>query len=360
MPAERLDRARRLMAERGIDVLLLSVGSDLPYLTGYRAMPLERLTLLVAPVDAAATLIVPRLEAPRVEARPDVFSIRAWGETEDPISVAAELIGGAARAAIGDAAWSVFLLELQRALPATVFEPASPLMAVLRMRKDPHEIALLREAAAATDRVVARLDGLPFAGRTEREMAADIAAMTVEEGHEEATFHIVASGPNGASPHHEASDRVIQPGDAVVVDFGGRHGGYCSDTTRTFSVGEPPPDVAAAFEVLHTAQQAAVASVRPGIPAAEIDRVARALIADGGYGEYFIHRTGHGIGMDEHEHPFIVEGNERPLEAGMTFSVEPGIYVPGRFGMRIEDIVAVSADGVDPLNRSPHHLHIVG
>jgi Xaa-Pro aminopeptidase len=254
----------------------------------------------------------------------------------------------------------VFLLALQREMPQTAFDPATPLTRELRMRKEPSEIALLRAAAEATDRVVLALDGVEFAGRTERAVSEQIQEMIRGEGHDLAEFAIVASGPNAASPHHEASHRVIEEGDTVVVDFGGRWRGYCSDTTRTFVVGEPSPEVAEAFAVLEAAQAAGRAAVRPGVAAEEVDRATRAVIDSAGYGERFIHRTGHGIGLEVHEHPYIVAGNREPLEVGMTFSIEPGIYVPGRFGMRIEDIVACGAGGVDELNRSPRRLHQVG
>jgi Xaa-Pro aminopeptidase len=359
MTGDRLDRARTLMAERGIDALLLSVGADLPYLTGYRAMPLERPTMLVLPREGPATLVVPELEAPRVDRRPGSFEVLPWGETADPIGEVARLTGPARRIAVGDTTWAVFLMALQERMPGAAFEPASRLTRELRMCKDPAEIGLLRAAAEAADRVVERLAATRFSGRTERDLAREIAAMTVDEGHDEAAFTIVAGGPNAASPHHEPGDRVLERGDTVVVDFGGTVGGYGSDTTRTFSVGPPPSEVAAAFAVLERAQRAAVEAVRPGIAAEEIDRVARSIIADAGYGEYFVHRTGHGIGLETHEHPYIVEGNAESLEPGMVFSVEPGIYLPARFGMRIEDIVAVTADGVDPLNRSPHGLCVV-
>jgi Xaa-Pro aminopeptidase len=227
------------------------------------------------------------------------------------------------------------------------------------MRKDPGELDALRRAAQATDRVAARLQEIRFSGRTEADLSRLVAAMTVEEGHQAATFSIVASGPNGASPHHEPGHRMIEEGDAVVVDFGGKLDGYCSDTTRMFHVGEPGPEYRRSFAVLQAAQRAAVEAVRPGATAQAIDRTARAIIADAGYGDYFIHRTGHGIGLEAHEHPYIVEGNGFELEPGMTFSIEPGIYVPGRYGMRIEDIVAVSIDGVERLNLSDRSLTLV-
>ncbi len=355
----RVDRARALMAEDGLDAMLLSVGSDLPYFTGYEAMPLERLTMAVLPRDGAASLIVPRLEAPRVAEQPDIFMVHAWDETDDPVALVADLVRGAGRLAIGDQTWSVFLLRLQRELPKTEFVAAEPLTAELRMRKDEAEVDALRAVGAAADRVVARLHELRFSGRTERELARAIEAQAVEEGHDKAWDAIVASGPNGASPHHGAGDRVIGKGDAVVVDFGGELGGYHSDTSRTFHVGEPDEEFATAFAVLREAQEAAVAAARPGVTAESVDSAARDVITAAGYGEYFVHRTGHGIGLEVHEHPYLVAGNDRILEAGMTFSVEPGIYIPGRFGMRIEDIVALTPEGADRLNRSPRDLAIV-
>ncbi|RPI26006.1 MAG: aminopeptidase P family protein, partial [Actinobacteria bacterium] len=314
---------------------------------------LERLTMLVL-TEGEAVLVVPELEAPRVS--PGAFEVRPWRETEDPVAVVASLAGGARSAAIGDETWASFLLRLQDAMPDTVFGTASGLMRALRIRKDDDELTALREAGHAVDRVVAALSAMEFAGKTERHLAREVAAMAEAEGHDPLGFAIVASGPNGASPHHEPTERVIARGDLVVVDFGGRRNGYCSDTTRTFSAGEPTAEQAAAFEVLARAQAAAVEAVRPGIEAQHIDRVARAVIRDAGYGPRFIHRTGHGIGMDVHEHPYLVEGNDEPLEPGMAFSVEPGIYLAGEWGMRIEDIVCVTEDGVERLNRSERIL----
>ncbi len=355
----RLAALRSLMGSRSIDALVASVGADLPYLTGYEAMPLERLTMLVVTMDRPPVLVVPELEAPRVVERPEVFEINAWGETEDPVAIVAKLLDGAGSVVVGDQTWATFVLALEARLPSVRFDVASPLTRELRMRKDPAELDALRSAGRATDRVAARLREMRFSGRTEAELSRLVAAMTIEEGHQHATFSIVASGPNGASPHHEAGERTVKDGDAVVVDFGGKLDGYCSDTTRMFHVGDPTPEYLGMFTVLEEAQAAAVDAVRPGVTAEAIDRIARAVIAGAGYGEYFVHRTGHGIGLEAHEHPYIVEGNDFEVEAGMTFSIEPGIYLPGRFGMRIEDIVAVAEGGVERLNRSDRSLAVV-
>ncbi|MDJ0497019.1 MAG: Xaa-Pro peptidase family protein [Acidimicrobiia bacterium] len=357
--AARMDRARRELAEREVDVLLVSIGSDLPYLTGYTAMPLERLTMAVIPRDGETVLVVPELEAPRVEAMPDVFRIQPWGETEDPIAIVAALVGPAQVAMIGDHTWSSFLLALQAALSDTVFASARPLTESLRLIKEPAEVDLLRRAGASADTVAGLLAAETFAGRTELEMSRTVGALLESNGTDVAGFAIVASGPNGASPHHEPGDRVIGEGDAIVIDFGGKVGGYCSDTTRMFHVGEPSPRYHEVHEVVLAAQRAGIAAVRPGATAASIDAAARAVIQAAGYGRYFIHRTGHGIGLDGHEDPYIVAGNERPLEPGMAFSIEPGIYLPGEFGVRIEDIVVCTDEGSERMNRSPRHVVIV-
>ncbi len=357
--AGRIQQIQVLMMERGIDALMLSVGADLPYFTGYEAMPLERLTMLVVPAEGRATLVVPRLEAPRVEDR-GAFVTRPWDETDDPVAIVSGLAGDAAHIALGDTTWSTFLLGLQADRPGSSFEDASPLTRRLRMRKESEEIRFLGEAAAATDRVVTRLESVPFAGVSESAMAATVREMTVEEGHDMATLGIIASGPNSASPHHEPTDRIMQTGDAVVVDFGGRHFGYWSDTTRTFSIGEPSSEVMDAHSVLETAQAAARAAVAPGVRASAVDEAARTVLDDAGFGDRFIHRTGHGIGLEGHEHPYLVAGNDLLLEPGMAFSIEPGIYTPGRWGLRIEDIVVCGESGVDELNNSGRHLRIVG
>ena len=359
--ADRVGRVRDAMAAQGVDVVLLSVGPDLPYLTGYEAMPLERLTMLVLPRDGDATMVVPRLEAPRVIEHPDVFTVLPWNETDDPVALVAGLAKGAGVAAIGDHTWARFLVDLMAAMPATTFRRANSVVSPIRMRKDPAEIAALRAAGAAADRVATQLQrgAIALAGRTEASVSAELSNRLLAEGHERVNFAIVASGPNGASPHHRAADRVIERGDIVVCDFGGRLHGYCSDITRTVAVGEPSAEVAEAYAVLLEAQQAAVAAAVVGTPCEEVDAVARRIISTAGYGDRFIHRTGHGIGMEEHEDPYIVAGNALALEPGHAFSVEPGIYTPGRWGMRLEDIVVATAAGPDAMNLVPHELAVV-
>jgi Xaa-Pro aminopeptidase len=363
--ADRFRRVRAQMAQLDVDVLLLSVGPDLPYLTGYEAMPLERLTMLVLPRDGDATLVVPRLEAPRVVERPE-FSLRAFGETDDPIAIVASLAGSPGTVAVGDRTWARFVLDLQVAVPANRWARASGVMGPLRARKDAAEIEALRRAGAAVDRIAGQLQGgdIELVGRTEAQVSAELGRRILAEGHHRVNFAIVAAGPNAASPHHEPGDRVIQEGEGVLCDFGGTllgHDGvgYCSDITRCVHLGEPPSELADAYAVLLEAQQAAVAAAEVGTPCEEVDAVARRVIEAAGWGEQFVHRTGHGIGIEEHEDPYIVSGNPTVLEPGHAFSIEPGIYVEGRFGLRLEDIVVAAADGPDPLNRADHGLAVL-
>jgi Xaa-Pro aminopeptidase len=367
MFADRMSRARREMALRGVDALMLSVGADLPYLTGYEAMPLERLTMLVLPRDGEATLVIPALEAPRVVERPGVFDLRPWTETEDPVAIVAGLVPAHGTLAIGDHTWARFLVDLGHALPGASWRRGSGVTSALRIAKSAEEVARLRAAGAAVDRIAARLQRgeIPLVGRTEAEVSAELGRQILAEGHDRVNFAIVAAGANAASPHHHPGERVIAEGEVVLCDFGGTMVGddgvgYCSDITRCVWTGTPPAEFAELYDVLHAAQSASVAAATVGTPCQEVDRVGRRIIAEAGYGEYFIHRTGHGIGVEAHEDPYIVEGNALPLAPGHAFSIEPGIYVPGRWGARLEDIVVAADDGPDPLNRADHHLAIVG
>ncbi|MEQ0563420.1 Xaa-Pro peptidase family protein [Amycolatopsis sp. NEAU-NG30] len=360
----RLDRARAAAAAAHTDALLIAPGSDLRYLLGQAGGSFERLTTLVVPAEGTPALVVPKLEAPGYADVPtDDLGVEllTWVDGDDPYKLVADRLGKPGRVAVSDFTPALHVLALRAALGEAEQTLAGPVVRELRMRKDAAEIASLREAGAAIDRVHARVHEWLRPGRTEAEVGADIAAAIVEEGHVQADFVIVGSGPNGASPHHDVSDRVIEKGDVVVVDIGGPlPAGYNSDSTRTYAVGEPrDADVAETYAVLQRAQAAAVAAVRPGVTAEQVDAAAREVIAAAGFGEFFIHRTGHGIGLDVHEEPYIIAGNALPLEPGMAFSVEPGIYQPGRWGARIEDIVIVTEDGVEPVNNQPHELVVL-
>lgn len=356
--ADRRRRVSRAAADAGIDVVLVTPGPDLRYLTGYSAVPLERLTCLVLPADAEPTLVVPELELPAAMASPAAeMQVVHWTETQDAVRRAADIAGPVTSMAVDDRMWAEKALRFRDALPHARLVSAGALLTEQRMHKDAAEVAHLAEAAAAIDEVHAQMREWLRPGRTEHDVAVDIDRGILAVGHVHTDFVIVASGPNGASPHHEPSRRVIEPGDTVVVDIGGEMpSGYRSDSTRTYAVGEPSAAALEQYEVLQAAQDAAVAAVRPGAQAQEVDAAARSLIARAGYGPLFVHRTGHGIGVETHEHPYVVEGNSRVLEPGMVFSVEPGIYDPGRQGARIEDIVAVTDDGVRRLNTRPRDL----
>lgn len=371
---ERLRRAQAALADRGASALLVGVGTDLRWLIGYEAMPLERLTMLVLQPEDQPTLVVPRLEASAAQAASGVeaglVDLVTWTETEDPIrNVASALRDGASQSGaellVSDSLRAAFLLKLQSGIPTARFGLASAVTSPLRQIKDAEELELLRAAAHAADRTVKATASGRLVGRAEREVAAEIRDRLVAEGHDEASFQIVASGPNSASPHHGAGDRVIEAGEPIVIDIGGRVGGYYSDITRTVWVtgGDdargPDDGFRNLFSVLYRAQEAARAAIAPGVACEAIDRTARDIIEAAGHGEHFFHRTGHGIGLDGHEDPYLVAGNSAPLVVGNTFSVEPGIYLEGRYGARIEDILACGQDGPDELNQLDRGLAIV-
>ncbi|MGE7433929.1 M24 family metallopeptidase [Kitasatospora sp. NPDC001175] len=361
--SDRLRQAREAAGRTGIDALLISPGADLRYLTGYHALPLERLTCLVLPVEGDPFLLVPALEEPAAQASPAAgldLEIISWQETQDPYAIAAARLPARATIGVDNRMWAEKAMAFQAALPRSRQVLAGPVLGELRMRKSSQEVQALRQAAAAIDRVHARMAEWLRPGRTEREVGRDIAEAITAEGHVQVDFVIVGSGPNSASPHHEVSDRALRAGDPVVVDIGGTTAaGYCSDSTRCYALGEPPAGYRRLYEVLLRAQRAQTDAARPGITAEELDAVGRDVITAAGYGEQFLHRTGHGIGLETHEEPYIVAGSSRPLEPGMAFSVEPGIYLAGRYGARIEDIVVCTPDGAERLNRSTRELTVV-
>ena len=361
--AGRMRAAAAAAADAGLAGLVITPGYDLRYLIGSRAQTFERLTALVLPASGEPTVVVPRMElaALRESAVTELgLTVRDWVDGEDPYRLVAEAFGaGPVATAVTDSMPALHLLPLADVL-GSVPVLATGVMRKLRMIKDAAEIEALRKAGAAIDRVHARVPGFLVPGRTEAEVSADIAEAIVGEGHSEVGFIIVGSGPNGADPHHECSERQLVAGDVVVVDIGGPYEpGYNSDSTRTYSLGEPAGDVAQRYSVLQRAQAAAVAAVRPGVTAEQIDAAARDVLAAEGLAEVFVHRTGHGIGLSVHEEPYIIGGNDLPLEEGMAFSVEPGIYFVGEWGARIEDIVIVTADGGLSVNARPHDLVVV-
>jgi Xaa-Pro aminopeptidase len=364
--ADRLRAAAAATAAAGLAGLVITPGYDLRYLVGSRADTFERLTALVIPASGEPTVVVPRLELAALKESAVVelgLPVRDWVDGDDPYQLVAAALRGDDTApvatAVTDSMPALHLLPLAKTLGALPVL-ATDVLRTLRMIKDAAEIDALRKAGSAIDRVHARVPDYLLPGRTEAEVAADINDAIVAEGHSQAAFIIVGSGPHGADPHHGYSDRELRAGDIVVVDIGGPYEpGYNSDSTRTYSIGEPKPEVAQQYSVLQRAQQVAVDAVRPGVTAEQVDAAARDVLAEAGLAEYFVHRTGHGIGLSVHEEPYIVAGNDLPLVAGMAFSVEPGIYFPGNWGARIEDIVIVTDDGVESVNHRPHDLIVV-
>ncbi|MFE5401163.1 aminopeptidase P family protein [Streptomyces sp. NPDC056580] len=358
----RMERATRSAAGAGLAGLLVAPGPDMVWLTGYTPTAVtERLTVLVLTPGRDPVLVVPALEAPDAERAPaaSVLTLRDWTDAKDPYAVTAGLLEDHGRLGISDNTWAMHLLGLQRILPGTSYAALTDALPMLRAVKDAAELELLAAAGAAADQAFEEIRNVPFAGRRESDVGHDLAGLLRRFGHSQVDFTIVGSGPNGANPHHEVGDRVIQRGDMVVLDFGGLKDGYGSDTTRTVHVGEPTEEERRVHDIVRAAQEAGFRAVRPGAACQEVDRAARAVIADAGYGEYFIHRTGHGIGVTTHEPPYMIEGEEQPLVPGMCFSVEPGVYLPGRFGVRIEDIVTVTEDGGRRLNNTTREMVVV-
>jgi Xaa-Pro aminopeptidase len=358
----RMENAISQAAAAGLTGILVTPGPDLVYFTGYQPTAItERITMLVLDADHDPHLIVPVLERPDAQAAPGApaVTITDWADGTDPYAATARLLDASGRYAVSDSAWALHLLGLQEALPGSRYTSMTGTLPMLRAVKDADEIERLAAAGAAADAAYEQIIGVRFAGRTERDVGNDLAGLLRAHGHEQVDFTVVGSGPNGANPHHEMGDRVIQDGDMVVLDFGGLKNGYGSDTTRTVHVGEPTAEEREVFEIVRQAQQTAFEAVQPGVACEEIDRAARKVIDDAGYGQYFIHRTGHGIGLTTHEPPYMVVGERRPLVPGMCFSIEPGIYLPGRFGVRIEDIVTVTENAGRRLNNTDHGLKVV-
>ncbi|MFD9955712.1 M24 family metallopeptidase [[Kitasatospora] papulosa] len=358
----RMTRAAETADAAGLAGVLVAPGPDMVHLTGYRpTADTERLTLLVLRAGHDPVLVVPALEAADAERATGspALTLRDWTDAANPYTLAAGLLDAKGRFGISDNAWALHLLALHKLLPDTSYASLTEALPMLRAVKDAAELERLAAAGAAADATYEQILKVRFSGRRESDVAADLAALLIEHGHSQVDFTVVGSGPNGADPHHEAGDRTIEQGDMVVLDFGGLKHGYGSDTSRTVHVGEPTAEEQRVHDVVREAQEAGCGAVRPGAACQDVDRAARVVITEFGYGERFIHRTGHGIGVTTHEPPYMIEGEEQPLVPGMCFSVEPGIYLPGRFGVRIEDIVTVTASGGRRLNTTARELAVV-
>lgn len=356
--SKRLDRAQAVLQDRGIDRLLLGPSADLTYLTGIHAHHSERLNLLVLPAQGEPTMVVPALEAPLIHDGSGRVALKTWGDADNAADLAAGIIGDASKIAVGNKLWAAFLLRLQDRVKSS-WQEGDAVLRDLRMCKDAEEIAALDEAGRLTDEAwLLFVKSGSISGLTELQALKKLIEISEKVGLTNPAG-IIGSGPNSASPHHGGNDRVIEEGDAMVFDWGGTIDGYYSDVTRSAHIGQPSEEYRKVYAIVDDANQATFDVVKPGVELQELDRAARNLISDAGYGEYFVHRVGHGLGLEVHEEPYLVEGNTMPMQEGMVFSDEPGIYIPGRFGVRIEDAVVCEANGGRRLNTSTHELFIL-
>lgn len=356
-----LDAARR----QGLDAVALVPGTNLRYVTGLQYHAGERLTVAVFAVDGRCGFVLPEMEAARTNAQSPVpFALHSWDDAQPPQAAMGRLVDGLGlrgkTVGVEHGAMRVFeLLALQRAGIGPAPD-ATPILFELRVVKDESELALMRRAVEMIERSLDALLGRLRPGMTERQVASIWLAEVLGQGAEGPAFDfIVAAGPNAASPHHGTGDRALQRGDLLILDGGARHAGYNSDITRTVAIG-PPSDLSRrAYDAVQAANAAARAAARPGMTGRDLDAVARKVIDDAGFGPQFMHRTGHGLGMDVHEAPNIASYNPGPLPVGSVFTIEPGVYVAGQTGARIEDDVVLTETGAVSLTTFPRELVVL-
>ena len=360
--ARRIERAQEVMRERGVDFLFVAPSSDLVYFFDLAAHASERLLLLIIPRQGQAHLVVANFERPHAAGKENLVQLHTWEEHERPLELVHDIVAGVSAPTIGisDQMRAGFLVGMLETLPDAAFVNGTGIIRELRMVKDEDEIEKLKQAAAMADAAWEEFVATAkLTGKTEREAAGELAALRAKHGLEVTSIGICASGPNSAAPHHRTGERVIQAGDSVVFDYGGKYQHYTADVTRTVHIGEPSEEYRHAYDTVLRANEAAVPFYRPGVACKEVDQAARAVIEAAGFGQYFSHRLGHGLGLDGHEEPYLVKGNTLPLRAGMVFSDEPGIYIPGRFGIRIEDSVVVRAGGGEKINHARRDLLVL-
>lgn len=365
--ASRIRALQELQKAQGLDCVALVPGANLHYFTGLAKHLSERPLVAFFPAEGQPALALPVLEVPGARAfLPDDVQLLSYSDEEGHEQVFHQVAGalGLARegVSLGVEFLAMRLLEARRieqAMPGCKLLATEPWLPILRMRKDEEEVALMRRAVSIAEAAMNRLldEGAIREGRTELEVASDLRVAMLREGGEEEAFQpIVVAGPNSASPHAGPSDRPLARGDLVTIDWGTTCQGYRSDITRTYVLGEPTPEIEGIYDAVLAANQAGRLAARPGVPAQEVDRAARRAITLAGYGPHFLHRTGHGLGLETHEPPYIEEGELEILQPGMTFTVEPGVYVPGLGGVRIEDDVLVTEDGRETLTSLPREL----
>lgn len=355
----RIKKVQEIMKEAGTDYLVLAPSANLLYLTGLKTTADERLQIFLLPAAGTPVMILPEMYremAGQLGIEP--FVLKTWTDGTDPVDLLRPLIlHSSGNVAVDERMWAGHFLAIRKAFSGFEYLGAAALMRQVRVRKDEDELRSLERAGGLTDQVMNQVLKIIKPGISERELAFFVESKLKENGAEDLSFKpIIASGPHTSSPHHNTGERKLVPGDLVTLDIGGLFNGYCSDMTRTFFLGKAPDEVKKIYNLVREANEAGFQAVREGIACEKVDEAARRVIAEGGYGEYFVHRTGHGIGMDIHEEPYIVSGNQEILRPGMTFSIEPGIYLPGRYGVRIEDIVGLSPQGAVRFNNFPRQL----
>jgi Xaa-Pro dipeptidase len=366
MYAERLKRLQAVLKDKEIDCLALIPGTNLKYMTGLDFHLMERPTVCYIPAEGVPVVAIPTLEKVKFEDKPPYeVALYPWADEDGYAQAFEEAIGALPEVhTIAVEFLTMRVLELritQRHLPNAIVVDGNPAMDVLRQIKTQDEIDLMQAAVRISEAALAEVIAAVKPGMTEVQVAGMITEAQTRHGGETIPFApIVLAGERAALPHGGPTDRVIQAGEVLLIDFGTRQGGYVSDITRTFAVGQLSASAEAVYEAVRAANEAGRQAAGPGVPCQDVDRAARKVIEDAGFGEYFIHRTGHGIGLDGHEQPYMVEGNETRLEPGMTFTVEPGIYIPGEVGVRIEDNVVITEDGSTSLSTYDRALTIIG
>jgi len=363
---ERMQQLEHMQAT-GIDCVAVVPGPNMVYLTDMHFHLSERPVIAFFPASGGPVLLAPGFEALKIEhaAQRMDWRVFTYSDEDGPAAACAQACAAVGlagkRLAVEQLTMRVLELSMiQRDAPGVQIVPAEPLLAGLRMRKDADELAHMRRAAQVAEEALARTLEAIRPGMTEREIAAELQVHLMRGGSGVLPFEpLVQSGPHSASPHGAITDRRLEPGDILLIDFGARAGGYASDITRTFAVGELDPELKKVHQIVQAANAAGRAAAGPGVPCQEVDRAARRVIEQAGYGAYFIHRTGHGLGLEGHEPPYIVEGNAQRLEVGMTFTIEPGIYLPGQGGVRVEDDVVITEGGCESLTTFERGLQVI-